>query len=115
MSKEEAELTDRRQLISGAVATALIATVPAVSAIAVEVSDPAIERIKTLFGQLLDLLRSDGFAVAKFGDGGRIMFWLDDRHDITSMCVMSLEDDATPDVVEVLERAAAIEPTMVML
>ncbi|MEH2536473.1 hypothetical protein V1278_003212 [Bradyrhizobium sp. AZCC 1577] len=29
------------------------------------------------------------------------------------MCVMSLDEDAIPDVVEVLERAAAIEPTMV--
>jgi hypothetical protein len=103
---------DRRELVAGAAATALVASMPAGSAVA---ADPAVERMKGLFHQLIDLLRSDGYAIAKLGDGGRILFWLDDRQDIASMCVMSLDGDASPDVVEVLERAAAIEPTAVRL
>jgi hypothetical protein len=43
---------DRRQVIAGAAATAFVATMPVVSAAAVEVADPRVERIKTLFGPL---------------------------------------------------------------
>jgi hypothetical protein len=104
----------RRHVLAAAAATVAAASLPAAVA-AVDVSDPVVERIKMLFGQLLGLLRADGFAIAKLGDGGRILFWLDNRQDIASMRVMSLEDDATPNVIEVLERTAAIEPTMVRL
>lgn len=71
--------------------------------------------MKARFHELLALLRSDGYAVARLNDGGKILVWLNDRTDITSMIMMSMEDDATPDVVHVLEHAAAIEPTMVRL
>lgn len=105
---------DRRQVIAGTAAVAIAAAAPAVTVVALA-ADPAVERMKDLLHQLFGLLRSDGFAVAKLQDGGKILFWLDDRQDITSMCVISLDDEATPDVVEVLERAASIEPTLVRL
>ncbi|MEH2499554.1 hypothetical protein V1294_006033 [Bradyrhizobium sp. AZCC 1678] len=103
---------DRRELIAGAAATAVVATMPAVAVVAVDLEA---ERMKRLFHQLLDLLRSEGYAIARLNDGGKILFWLDNRQDITSMCMMSLDEDASPDVVEVLERAAATEPTAVRL
>lgn len=105
---------DRRQLIAGVTATAIVASMPTVAAAAVEAADPAIERMRDLFHQLLNLLRSDGYAVARLNDGGSVLFWLHARGDITSMKMMALGDEPTLDAVEVLERAAAIEPTVVM-
>lgn len=107
-------IIDRRQILAGVGAAAIVASMPTVAAAAVEVADPAIERMKVLLHQLLDLLRSEGYAVAPLKDGGRVLFWLHVRGDITSMKMMALGDEPTPDVVEVLKRAAAIEPTVVM-
>lgn len=61
---------DRRQLITGAGATALVATMPAVAAVA-EIANPAIERMKSLLHQLFGLLRSEGYATAQLRDGGQ--------------------------------------------
>jgi hypothetical protein len=107
-------LIDRRQVIAGTAAVAIAAAIPAVAVVA-QAADPAVDRMKTLLHQFFGLLRSEGFAVAKLQDGGKILFWLHDRADIASMQMMSLDDDATPDVVEVLERVASIEPTLVRL
>ncbi len=106
---------DRRELIVGAAATAVIASMPTVAAVTVEVADPAIERMKMMFHQLLDLLRSEGYAVARLHDGIDIMFFLSDRDDITSMEMVSLGDIHTPGLLETLEQAASIESTAARL
>ena len=85
-------------------------TVAAVLPRALDVQDPAVERMRMLFGQLIDILRSHGFATAKFVDGGSILLWLNDRNDMTSMLMMSLDHDPTQDVIDVLGRTALIEP-----
>ena len=97
----------RRDVVIGTAAATVAAALP--SALGVE--DPAVERMRMLFGQLIVLLRSHGYATAKLSDGGSILAWLDDRNDITSMRFVSLEDDATLDVIAVLDRTASIEPT----
>ncbi len=103
---------DRRELIVGAAATAVIASMPTVAATAAEGVDPAIERMKDLFHQLLNLLRSEGYAVARLHDGIDIMFFLADRDDITSMEMVSLGDIETPSLLETLEQAASVESTL---
>lgn len=105
----DAHAIDRRQLLASIVASAFAGSLPA-SAIA----GPALERATPLFGQLIDLLRTDGYAIAKLNDGGEIRFWLADRSDIISMEIMSLGDDETPDVVAILEQAAAIKKAVLL-
>jgi hypothetical protein len=99
----------RREIMIGAAASVAAATLPAVAM--ADVADPAVERMVSMFGQLVHLLRSQGFALATLADGGKVLVWLDDPGDITSMLMMSLGDDPTPDVVEVLTRAASMKPT----
>lgn len=106
---------DRRQLIVGVAATAVIASMPTVAAATAAGLDPAIERMKGMFHQLLDLLRSEGYAVARLNDGVDILFFLSDRADITSMEMVSLGDIETPGLVETLKQAASIESTLVRI
>ncbi|MBN9004891.1 MAG: hypothetical protein J0H40_05695 [Rhizobiales bacterium] len=106
----------RRQLIAGAAAAAAVASLPAavvnaVDAAAIQHAD----RVNDLMRQLVRLLHSDGYALMKFGDGGRILFWLDKAGDFSSTVMMSADDTATPDVATTLERAVAIAPTLVRL
>lgn len=97
----------RRDLVIGAAASVAATTFLAVA----DVADPAVEHMVSMFGQLVHLLRSQGFALATLADGGKVLVWLDDPGHITSMLMTSLGDDPTPDVVEVLTRAVSMKPT----
>jgi hypothetical protein len=101
----------RREIMIGAAASVAAATLPAVAM--ADVADPAVWLMVSMFGQLIHLLRSQGFALATLADGGKVLVWLDDFRDITSMLMMSLGDDPTPDVIDVLTRTASIDPTRV--
>jgi hypothetical protein len=101
----------RRQTLIGAASVAAASVLPAMAM--ADVADPAVERMVSIFGQLVHLLRSHGYATATLADGGEVLVWLDDPRDIASMLMMSLGDDPTPDVIDVLTRAASIDPTRV--
>jgi hypothetical protein len=96
----------RRQTLIGAAATVVAAALPPVAM--AEVADPAVEHLRSMFGQLVHLLRSQGFALSELTDGGKVLVWLTDPDDITSMFMTALGDETTPDVVEVLSRAKSI-------
>jgi uncharacterized protein (DUF1778 family) len=103
---------DRRELIAGAAAVAVAASMPAVAEAAVGIPDPAVERLRQFLHQLFDLMRSDDFALVSLNDGGKVLFWLQDRSNMASMQMMSLNNDPNPEFVDTLDRAAAVEPAL---